>query len=270
MVIVPYMFRTGRPSADRNEFSRNTPLSLGILLFVLDVVLIVHTAKTGRFWPWAYVILFLPGVGGVAYVVAELAPEWLSSYKGRRAREHIASALNPTRRYRQLRDEILIVDTIANRSALAEECLALGKFDEAHAHFETILSKLLGAEPVFMVGKARAEFEMEKPQVAVATLEALKERWPDYQSGDAHLLYAMALEKAGRAEEALDQYDEVSRYFPGVEPRVRLAGLLQLLGRTDESRAIAADVVKDLNRAPAHVRRNQRQWLTIAQKLTQS
>jgi hypothetical protein len=39
------------------------------LIFAFDVILIVHAAKTGRFWPWAYVILFLPGIGGLAYVL---------------------------------------------------------------------------------------------------------------------------------------------------------------------------------------------------------
>ena len=47
------------------------------------------------------------------------------------ARQQIASAINPTGRYRQLQDELEVVDTIANRSALAQECLALGKCDEA-------------------------------------------------------------------------------------------------------------------------------------------
>ncbi len=102
---------------------------------------------------------------------------------------------------------------------------------------------------------------------AIATLEELKRRWPDYKSADGHLLYAMALEKAGRNDEALANYAAVGQYFPGPEPRVRQAQLLQRLGRGDEARALAEDVVRTLGRAPAHVRQNQRQWLESAQKL---
>ena len=118
-----------------------------------------------------------------------------------------------------------------------------------------------------MLGKARAEFGMKNPLAAVATLEQLKTRWPEYQSADGHLLYATALENAGRDSDPLAHYAEVSRYFPGAEPRVRQAQLLQRVGRSEESRALAEDVVKTLNRAPCHVRRNQREWLAIAQKL---
>jgi hypothetical protein len=243
---------------------------LGVFLFVLDVVLIVHTAKTGRFWPWGYVILFLPGVGGIAYIVAELAPEWLNSYKGQRARERVATTINPTGRYRQLREELDVVDTIANRSALAQECLTLGKYDEALAHYKQILIYPLGADPVFMIGKARAEFALERPEAAIASLEELKARWPEYQSPDGHLLYARALEKAGRDGEAIEHYADVGRYFPGAEPRVRQAQLLQRLGRADEARVIAEDVVRTLTRAPGHVRRMQRQWLTVAEKMARA
>ena len=35
-------------------------MQLGLILLLIEVALIVHAAKTGRFWPWGYVILFLP------------------------------------------------------------------------------------------------------------------------------------------------------------------------------------------------------------------
>ena len=220
--------------------------------------------------PWFYVILFLPGIGAAIYVVVELIPEWTGSHKGRQTRRQIAKKLNPTGRYRQLVDELAIVDTISNRSALAEECLAIGKFDEALTQYSDLLERPLGDEPVFMLGRARAEFGLGRMAQAVTTLEALKARWPDYTSFDGHLLYARALEGAGRDEEALTSYEAVGRYFPGAEPRVREAQLLKRLGRDAEAKAIAEDVARTLTRAPAHVRRNQKEWLRLAEQLAKS
>ncbi len=239
----------------------------GVLLTILDVALIIHVIRTGRFMPWFYVILFLPGIGAAIYVVMELIPEWTGSRKGQMARRQIATALNPTGRYRQLVDELGIVDTIANRSALAEECLRLGKFDEALGLYAGILEKPLGDEPAFALGKARAEFGLGRTADAVATLDDLKRHWPDYSSFDGHLLYARALEGVGRNDEALENYEGVARYFPGAEPRVRQALLLRKLGRVEEARAIADEVARGLKRAPAHVRRNQGEWLSQAQQI---
>ena len=239
----------------------------GIIIAVIDIALIVHAAKTGRFSPWGFIILFLPGIGALAYVVVELIPEWFGSHKVQRARRQFAGAINPAGRYRQLHDELEVVDTIANRSALAQECLTLGKYDEALGQYDAILAKPLGEEPGFALGRARAEYGLGDAGAAIATLEELKRRWPDYKSADGHLLYAMALEKAGRNDEALANYADVGQYFPGPEPRVRQAQLLQRLGRESDARALAEEVVRTLGRAPAHVRQNQRQWLESAQKL---
>ena len=241
--------------------------STGVIIAIIDIALIVHAAKTGRFSPWGFIILFLPGIGALAYVVVELLPAWFGSPKITRARGRMAGAMDPTRRYRQLRDDLELVDTIANRAALAEECLALGKYDEALGHYDRIVAQPLGEEPSFMLGKARAEFGLGAVDLVIATLEELRRRWPSYQSAEGHLLYAIALEKAEHIDDALANYEDVGRYYPGAEPRVRQAQLLQRLGRRDEARAIASDVARSLGRAPEHVRRNQAQWLAAARQI---
>jgi hypothetical protein len=240
---------------------------IATLLLIVDVALIVHAAKTGRFQPWGYIILVLPGIGALVYIVVELLPEWLGSYKGQVAQRTVARAVNPGRRYRELTDQLAIVDTIANRTALAEECLALGRFEEASFHYAAILAQPLGDEPQFLLGKARAQLGLGQSAAAIATLDELLRRWPNFHSPDGHLLYAIALEEAGRNDEALASYADVGRYFPGAEPRVRQAQLLQRLGREAEAKAVAQEVVRGLGRAPAHVRRNQRQWLASAKRL---
>jgi hypothetical protein len=236
----------------------------------VNIALIVHVIKTGRFMPWFYVILFLPGIGAAIYVAMELIPEWTGSRKARQARSRIGTALNPTGRYRSLLDELAVVDTISNRAALAEECLRLEKYDEALGRYAEILERPLGDEPSFMLGKARAEFGLGRMVETVATLDDLKRRWPDYSSFDAHLLYARALEGAGRNEEALENYEGVGRYFPGAEPKARQAELLLKLGRKAEAVALADEVARGLRRAPAHVRRNQKHWLAVAEQIARS
>jgi addiction module RelB/DinJ family antitoxin len=187
----------------------------------------IHAAKTGRFSPWGYIILMLPGVGAAAYVVAELIPEWLGTYQGQKAQQRLGRALNPERKYRALADELHIADTIANRATLAAECLVLEKFGEAKAHYEEILARLHGDEPIYRVGKARAEFGLGEYAQAVATLDDLRVRFPEYESGEGHLLYACALEEGGRTAAAVTEFEALSQYYAGAEPRVRYGLLLR-------------------------------------------
>jgi hypothetical protein len=170
----------------------------GALITVLDVLLIVHAARTGRFMPWGVVILFLPGLGALVYIVFELAPAWFGSYGAQRARRSVAAALDPTGRYRALRDDLDLVDTVANRSAVAEECLKLCRPEEALEHYDAILARPLGDEPAFLIGRARALVELGRAGEAVATLEEVRRREPDFHSPDGLLLFARVLEAAGR------------------------------------------------------------------------
>jgi hypothetical protein len=187
-------------------------MPFALVLGAFNIALIVHAAKTGRFNPWGYVILFIPGFGGLAYVLIELLPAWFGTYQGQKAASRVGRALNPEKEYRALRDQLDIADTIATRGALAEECLTLKKFDEAESQFDAILAQPLGAEPIYAFGKARAQFGLGHAAEAITTLEDLRQQWPDYQSADGHLLYARALDEAGRLEEALSEYRAVSVY----------------------------------------------------------
>ena len=241
-------------------------MPLALIVLVLQLSLVVHAAKTGRAQPWAYIIMFIPVFGSLAYIVAELAPEWLGSYQGQKARKHIVRAVNPEGRYRALTDELAITDTVANREALAAECLALGKFDEAKHHYDEILARPLGEEPIYMLGRARAEFGAGRSADTVATLDELRGRWPNYQSADGHLLYARALEEIGRTDEAIEEYKALAGYFPGAEARVRYGLLLDRLGERAESRRVLTDLLTHMRRAPRYVRKVQAEWIGMAEK----
>jgi hypothetical protein len=241
-------------------------MPLALILGVLDIVLVVHAAKTGRFSPWAYVILMIPLFGAVAYVAVELVPEWLGSYQGQKARKRFVSTVDPQRRYRQFTDDLAITDTIANREALALECLELGKFDEAIHHYNEIIARPMGEEPVFFLGRARAEFGQGRPADTVATLDDLRHRWPDYQSAEGHLLYARALEEIGRTDEAIEEYKALAGYYPGAEARVRYGVLLDRLDRKAEARVVLTDLLTYMRRAPRHVRKVQAEWIGMAER----
>jgi hypothetical protein len=240
------------------------PVALVVLL--LDITLIYHASRTGRLQPWAFIILMVPLLGALAYIAVELVPEWWSGPDVHRARKRIANRLDPEKRYRELSDRMLEADTIADRAALASECLELGRFDEAERHYSHILSLPLGHDPIYAHGKARAQFGDHRPAEAVATLDDLKAQWPDFESGEGHLLYARALAEAGRVEEALEEFASVVTYFSGAEARVRYGMLLKLVGRTPEARIVFNELLLQMKRAPKHAQKMQAEWLSIAEK----
>jgi hypothetical protein len=241
-------------------------MPLALILVLLDVTLVYHAVKSGRARPWAFIILMVPGVGALAYIAIELVPELLSGPEAQKARRRIANKLDPEKHYRLLSDQLATADTVANRVALAAECLEVARFDEARRHYDHILQQQAGDEPIYALGKARAEYGLNLPADAIVTLEAMRNRWPDFESAEGHLLYARALADAGRTEEALEEFQEVSQYFSGAEARVRYGMVLDRLGRVNEAKVMFTELLIQMKRAPKHVRKMQAEWLAIAEK----
>jgi hypothetical protein len=241
-------------------------MPVALVVILLDITLVWHASRTGRLQPWAFIILMVPLIGALAYIVVELIPEWYHGPGARQARQRVASKLDPEKRFRELSDRLLDADTIANRAALASECLTLERFDDAERHYSHILSLPLGHDPIYALGKARAEFGGGRPAEAVATLDRLRAEWPDFESAEGHLLYARALAEAGRVDEALEEYASVVTYFSGAEARVRYGMLLKMVGRTAEARVVFNELLLQMKRAPRHAQQMQAEWLAIAEK----
>jgi len=241
-------------------------MPVALVIVLLDITLIYHASRTGRLQPWAFIILMVPLIGALAYIAVELIPEWLNGPRAQQARKRVAGKLDPEKRYRELSDRLADADTIANRAALAEECQKVGRFDEAEHHYDLILKLPMGEEPVYALGKAQAQFDSGRPADALATLDELQKRWPDFQSAEGHLLYARALTEAGRVDEALEEYSALIGYAPSAEARVRYGLLLRMAGRTAEAKVVFNELLLQMRRAPKYVREVQAEWLAIAEK----
>ncbi|MGE7418982.1 tetratricopeptide repeat protein [Methylobacterium tarhaniae] len=240
-------------------------MPIALLVLCLNVALAVHAAKTGRFSPWGWIIILLPPLGGIAYLLVEVLPDLLGSPRGQSAQRAIARSVNPEKTYRILRDRLVDADTVANRARFAEECAALGKWQEAWEQYDEIVRRPNGDEPVFRLGRAEANLELGRPADALAELEALTAREPDHDSPRGRMLHARALAATGRTDEALDAFETISQRDHSYEARARLAALLAEAGRADAGRRTAQEILDRLRRAPAHVRKFQGEWVRLAE-----
>ena len=79
------------------------------------------------------------------------------------------------------------------------------------------------------------------------------------------MIYARALEAQGHLDDACIEFEALARYFAGEEARARLGLIYQKLGRTEEARALFDNVVKNVTGGTPFYKRQQREWLRVAQ-----
>jgi hypothetical protein len=237
-----------------------------ILIWLVQLALIIHVLKTGRSRYWILVLFFMPFIGGVAYLIIELLPEFSGSIRGQRAVRSVKQTLNPGADLRQTEAAWSQSPNVDNGRRYAQALLDSGKADEAEDIINQALKGLFATEPTLLLLKAQLQFDKERTQEAIQTLESLQEHNPDFRSAEGHLLYARALETEDRIDDAIREYSAVSGYFPGVEARYHLAMCLEVAGKSTASRTELESILNDAKLAPSHFHKSQKTWLDAVKR----
>ena len=237
-----------------------------IVSILLPLVAIVHLVRTGRDMRWIMIIVFLPVVGPLAYFIVEIVPSWGQSRGARRAMQRARATIDPSR---ELRDSALDYERSPNvetASRLADELTKAGRFDDAIKICSEARTGVFEDDPKILLAIARAQFAAGRHADTIATLDYLRKQHPSLRVADGHLLYARALAENGQARRAAEEYEALARYYPGVEPRVRLGLLYKEMGEADKASALFAAIRKDARLAPRHFRRSQAEWIALAER----
>jgi hypothetical protein len=237
-----------------------------IIVLLLEIACIVHIMRTGRERFWVYVVLFLPMAGMLAYLVAEVLPDVMGSRTAHRLNRKAASVLDPTRDLRARQADLERTDTVENRRLLAEAHIARGEFAAAAKLYEASLTGVHHDDMALLMGLARARLGMQDHAGAIATLDRLRDAHPNFESSEAHLMYARSLEGLGRDEEAETEYTQLVGYAAGEEARCRYGQLLMRRGKSAEARKIFAQVLKYAAQGSSRYRRDQQAWIQAAER----
>jgi hypothetical protein len=230
-------------------------------ILAAQVLLVVHVLATGRSRYWILLLLFVPLVGGLAYLIMEVLPELTGGIGGQRAKRNLGKVVNPGGRIRELATAWERTPNADNARHYGAALLDAGRYDEAETVIDQALSGLFSTEPNLMLVKARLRFEQDDAAGAVELLDRIEQENPGFRSAEGHLLLARALEQAGQTERSLEEFREVASYFPGVEARYRYASALAAAGREAESQREFEQILNDAKLAPAHFRKAQAHWL---------
>jgi hypothetical protein len=232
--------------------------------YIVQILLIIHVLKTGRERYWIWLLIFLPLIGGIAYVAVEILPELTGGISGQRARRGVRKALDPGAEIRESAAAWEHSPNADNARRYAQALIEADKSDEALDVLDSAQSGFFKTEPALMLLRAQAQQSGGSWAAARQTLESLRAHNSDFRSASGHLLYARALEETGDTDRAIAEYQTVSGYFPGAEARYRYALALKNAGRATVSADEFRSLIQDADLAPPHFRKNEKSWLKAA------
>ena len=146
------------------------------LPYILQLALIIHIIKTNKPFYWLYLIIFIPYLGGAAYILLELLPAVLSSREIRRAGENLARTLNPSAELKKLEEQLKNQDTVNNRSALAQAYIEAERFTDALPLLQSCLTGPFADNASLLFLNAQALYGSGRVEEAAAIIEKLQKK----------------------------------------------------------------------------------------------
>jgi len=235
-----------------------------VVHLVIAVALAVHAMKTGRSQWWLFILLLVPLIGSIAYIVIEIIPAIFKSQGAKKVATEIGSVIDPDKEWRERLRQAELVDSVDAKRALAEECERKGMWADAIRLYEAAATGIFADDPAVLTGLARAQLGGGNAAAALDTLDNLEEVQPRTRNQEAHLLHARALEALGRTDEALVEYEDVSRYYAGFEAKARYGLLLLKQGRVSQAREMFMEVVRASSARPVAIAPGDKEWIRIA------
>ena len=233
---------------------------------LLQVACAYHSYRSGNWQPWLYIILIFPVMGSVIYLLAVVLPGLQHTREAQQLATGVRKLIDPDKDLRERLQQAEMVDSADAKRGLAEELMRRGDFPGAVKLLEGAATGIHADDPALLFGLARARFGAFDFIGTQKTLDELRTANPEWQSGEAHLLYARALEGQGQELAALAEYEAVAKYFAGEEAKCRLAIFLQKLGRPDDARKVFEAVAKAGERASKFQRQMQKEWYALAKR----
>ncbi len=234
------------------------------LTTIFAVIAIVHVIKTGRSQLWIMALLSLPGIGVLAYIIAEVLPEFFGGRTGRSAQRNIGKVLAPNRSLDEAKRDYAISATAKNAIDLADIHVEKGQFAEAAPLYREALSGLNEHNPDTLHKLAASEFGLNNFEKTKSVLDLLIEKNPDYKNQDAHLLYARTQEALGEYTKATEEYEALVKYYTGPEPSYRYGMMLASQGDNLQAQEQFKSVVDKAELSPKFYRDMHREWIKLS------
>ncbi|MGZ5042206.1 MAG: tetratricopeptide repeat protein, partial [Usitatibacter sp.] len=222
-----------------------------------------HAVKTGRGAMWVTIILVFPVVGCLAYYFMEVFPGTREQRQLRRHIHDIAKALNPDGELQRRADAVTDSASVENRSALADECLEKGMFDEAIRLYEGCLEGVHRNDARILFSCARAYYYDARHRQAEEILARLEKAHPRFRPEEVRLLQARVLDALGDTPRALAIFEALRTTYVGFEAKYRHAELLRRLGRDSEARELFSFIAQNARRSALE---SEQEWVKLARR----
>nr|WP_299388368.1 PLDc N-terminal domain-containing protein [Allomuricauda sp.] len=226
---------------------------------------IYHCYTNRNNYYWIFAIIFLPIIGSLLYL-------FMNVFRKRdieKVQESLVTAINPSKKIKDLEKKLKFSETFENRVALADAYLDEGLFQEAIAQYESSLKDVFSKDFYVLSKLLEAHYRAGNLEEVVQCAEKISGD-PKFRKSKASFLYALTMEKNGDlklAEETLRSFDTPYSNFP---ERLELARFLVRQDKAEMAKEIYGEMVTESENMSKPNFRQNRSLIKMAQEELQA
>ena len=227
----------------------------------LQLICVIHCFRKGNQQKWIYIIVFVPLIGGIAYIITEM----FTGRELQKVQSGLGSLINPSGSIRKLEENLRFSDTFNNRIMLADAYLATGQTDKAVELYEYSYTGAF-TENEQLLKQLVIAYSIQKRYKEVLPMAQKLYKTPQFACSQAHLLYAMALEQTGNLEQADKEFKRMNVRYSHFEARYQYGLFLQRANRLQEAEDIFKGMIDEASHLSSRERGSNRTWLSNAKE----
>ncbi len=227
---------------------------------LLQLGAIIHLVKRGAPGYWLFIILIGGWIGAAAYIIVEIIPDMRFVGAG------MFAGSNRKKRIADLESKIIDNPSPANFEELGELNWEQGEFAKAREAYDRSITARSDSIHVFY-HRGLCSMEMGDLNSAIADLQYVVNQDAKFDYHRARALLAHLYGKAGHAEAAAANFEEVAVHSTTPETFYNYAAFLKEQGRKDDARAWAQKVLEKKKTLPRYMQRIEAPWFAKAKAM---
>ena len=213
-----------------------------IAIGLLQLFCIIHIIRSDTHKLWILAIIFLPLLGGLAYLALEVVPSIMGNRRMRHVKKTAVSKIDPDRDVRLARERLAVTDSLANQIDLADALVARGSYGEAIGLYEKAMGHSAIRDDGLAIKYSEALLYNDAPEKALHMLDRTEEPGNSRDLQKYLYLKAQSLEELKRTDEAAAIYDRILDKSTDNEIRCRYSALLLAQGDMTKAKALLEEV----------------------------
>lgn len=219
-------------------------------ILVLQSVCIYHAYRNNSEQKWYWLIIFFPAIGCLIYLYHHFySRQNISSIS-----EGVKGVINSSYKIERLEKELKFVDTVVNKSRLADEYVKVARYSEAINLYSDCLKGFMADDPHLMIKLIHAHYLNNEFEQAVQVGDKLKTE-KLFRDTIERIGYALALSNLGQKARAEETFIDMDRPFTNYEHRIAYCRFMIGESRVEESKTKLLELLDEVNQMERMERR---------------